>query len=70
MVLLNSGLIVHVDPPDGIDRPDGLTYLSRAPWRRWDSEDDDTWPAKVLPAEDYLRAYLEEALDRYRAFRE
>jgi hypothetical protein len=61
-----SPLVVYVDPPDGIDQPDNLTYLSRTPLRRWSPGDDDTWPTQVLPAADLLQTCLDGALDRYR----
>jgi hypothetical protein len=64
LVLLDSGLFGYLDPPDGIARPDGLTYLSRNPLRRWTPGDSQT----NAPAEDLLRNYLEGALTRYRHF--
>jgi hypothetical protein len=60
-VLLDIGLFGYVDPPDGIDRPDGRTYLSRKPLRRWDL-------GANAPAEDLMRNYLEGALTRYLNF--
>jgi hypothetical protein len=61
-----STLVVYVDPPDGIDQPDGLTYLSRTSLRRWNPGDDETWPTQVLPAADFLQTCLDGAPDRYR----
>jgi hypothetical protein len=60
-VLLDSGIFGYVDPPDGIERPDDRTYLSRKPLRRWDLGTD-------FPAEDLMRNYLEGALTRYLNF--
>lgn len=58
VVLLASGLIGYVDPPEGIAPPYD-TYFSLKPLRKWD-------PAGGrVPAADLLRNYLEGALTRY-----
>lgn len=60
LVLLDIGLAGYLDPPDGIARPDGLTYLSRSPLRRWPEAGSAGAPATAA-----LRGYLDGALTRY-----